>query len=64
MEIYDKPCCLATNIQDEKMCIRLAYDSFDFAGWQPHDISVKSRWIHHYFEHEHIEGEPVNFNLG
>ena len=64
MEIYDKLCCLATNIQDEKMRIRLAYDSFDFAGWQPHDISVKSRWIHHYFEHEHIEGEPVNFNLG
>jgi len=64
VQIYEKLCCMANMVQNEKMRIRMTYDSFDFAGWNAHDISVKSKWIHHYFEHEHIEGEDVNFNLG
>lgn len=64
MQIYEKLCCLADKSQNEKMRVRMAYDSLDFAGWNPHDISVKSKWIHEYFEREHKDGEDVNINLG
>ena len=64
MQIYEKLCCLVNKVQDEKMRIRMAHDSFEFAGWNPHDISVKSMIIHKYFEEKHVEGEDVNFNLG
>lgn len=64
MQIYEKLCCMADKAQNEAMRVRMAYDSLDFAGWNPHDISVKSKWIHQYFEAEHKDGEDVNINLG
>lgn len=64
MQIYDKLCCLASKTQNEKMRVKMAYDSLAFAGWNPHDISVKSKWIHDYFENKHKDGEDINFNLG
>lgn len=64
MQIYQKLCCMADEAQDEKMRIRMVHDNLDFGGWNGHDISVKSKWIHEYFEHQHKEGEPININLG
>lgn len=64
MQIYEKLCCMSDHIQNNVMRIRMIYDSFDFAGWNTHDISVKSKWIHSYFENEHKDGGEVNINLG
>jgi hypothetical protein len=63
MQIYNCLVGLCDEVQSEIMRATMARDSLDFAGWNPHDISVKSRWIHEYFEHEH-EGGDININLG
>lgn len=64
MSLYQCLCKLTKEVQDEAMRARMVYDSMDFAGWNPHDISVKSKWIHEYFEHDYKPGEDINFNIG
>lgn len=64
IQIYKELMCLEKEVQDEKMRARMAKDSLAFGGWNGHDISVKSKWIHEYFEHEHKDGEDININLG
>ena len=64
IQIYNELICLQKEVQDEKMRARMAHDSLEFAGWNPHDISVKSMLIHKYFEHEHKDGGEININLG
>lgn len=64
MQVYEKLCCLADKTQNGIMRVRMAYDSLDFSGWNPHDISVKSKWVHEYFEKEHTDGSEININLG
>jgi hypothetical protein len=64
MQIYKELACLAERVQNEIMRARMIKDSFSFGGWNPHDISVKSKWIHEYFEHHHEDGAGINVNLG
>jgi hypothetical protein len=64
IQIYNELICLQKEVQDEIMRARMARDSLDFGGWNPHDISVKSKWIHEYFEHTHQDGGEININLG
>ena len=39
------------------------YSSLDFAEWHGHDITVKSKWLHDYFEKEYASG-MIDFNIG
>ena len=64
IQIYQELICLEKEVQDEMMRARMAKESLAFAGWNPHDTSVKSKWIHEYFEHEHEPGGEININLG
>ena len=63
-EIYEKLMCLIKEVQGECTQIEMAEDSFIFGGYMPHDVSVKSKWMHEYMEHEHKDGDDINFNLG
>lgn len=64
MELYQCLCKMVKEVQDESMRARMVYDNLEFGGWMPHDISVKSKWLHEYFEHGYKQGEDINFNLG
>lgn len=64
IQIYKFLICLADEVQNERMRACMVKESFAFGGWSTHDISVKSKWIHEYFEKEHHDGEDINFNLG
>lgn len=64
IQIYQALMCLEREVQDERMRACMAKDSLAFGGWSGHDISVKSKWIHEYFEKEHHDGEDININLG
>lgn len=64
MELYQCLCGIVKEVQDEVMRARMVYDSFEFTSWQPHDISVKSKWIHEYMEHDYPRTGDLNFNIG
>lgn len=64
MELYEKVAKLTKSVQDEKFRVELVKNSFEFVGWNPHDISVKSKWLHDYFENEWKIGDEVDFNIG
>lgn len=64
IQTYKELMCLTDEVQDEKMRASMVKDSLAFGGWNGHDISVKSKWIHEYFEHQHKDGEDININLG
>ena len=64
IQVYQALMCLEKEVQDERMRAKMAKDSLMFGGWSGHDISVKSKWIHEYFEHTHKDGEDININLG
>lgn len=63
MELYKELCCLLDEVQNEAMRVRLAHSSLDLGGWNGHDISVKSKWIHEYFEKEYSGGK-IDLNIG
>lgn len=64
IQIYKELMCLEKEVQDERMRAKMAKDSLAFGGWSGHDISVKSKWIHEYFEKDHEDGGEININLG
>lgn len=64
IQLYKELMCLEKEVQDERMRAKMAKDSLSFGGWNPHDISVKSKWIHEYFENDHEDGGEININLG
>lgn len=64
MNMYHCLCKLQCEIQNEATRAEWAYDSLDFVGWNQHDISIKSKWLHDYFEFDYKCGEPIDFNIG
>lgn len=64
MELYQYLCKVVKEVQNECMRARMVFDSFEFTNWQPHDISVKSKWIHDYMEYEYPKSGDLNFNIG
>jgi len=62
--LYKELLCILTEVQDEQMRLEMCYNSLEFGGFHPHDVSVKSKWLHDYFEHEYKNGQPINFNIG
>ena len=63
IQIYKFLMCLAERVQNEIFRARLIKESFAFAGWNSHDISIKSMLIHEYFE-KHENAKELNVNLG
>lgn len=61
MELYKKLCCLVEEVQCEVMRTKMTYNSLELGGWNGHDISVKSKWLHEHFE-EHPDS--LDFNIG
>lgn len=64
VELYNKIIKMIKCVQNEKFRAKIVYKSLDFAGWSAHDISVKSKWLHKYFEHDYKRGHDIDFNIG
>ena len=64
IEIYEKLCKIQKMAQNEKMRVEWVLNNLMFAGMSGHDITVKSKWLHAYFEHEHKPGSKIDFNIG
>ena len=61
--IYRTLLDLKEEVQNEMFRLEHAFNSFQFAGWEGHDITVKSKWIHDYFEKDY-DGGCIDFNIG
>jgi len=63
IEIYQFLICLLDKVQKEIMRIDMICGSLEFAGWNTHDVSVKSKWLHEQEEKGEITHD-VNANIG
>lgn len=63
IEVYKCLCCIAEEVQNEAMRVAWVHESMAMTGWNPHDLSVKSKWLHDYFEC-HYDGGKIDFNIG
>jgi len=61
--IYKALLELKEEVQNEIFRAEHAFNSFTLANWEGHDITVKSKWIHDYFEKEY-DGGCIDFNIG
>ena len=64
IELYEYVCCVAREVQNERMRARMGYDRLELGGWNGHDIGVVNMVLHEYFEKHHKQGEMIDFNLG
>lgn len=64
VDIYEQMIKIFKQIQNEHFRVKLLWKSFEFGGWNSHDISYKSKIIHKYFEHHYKYGDEINFNIG
>lgn len=64
MDLYKKLTHILHNVQNEIFRLNIVKNSLEFAGWNPHDISVKSKWLHDYFENTWKLGCDIDFNIG
>jgi len=64
IEIYEKLCHIQKMAQNEAFRVDLVINNLAFAGFNGHDITVKSKWLHKYFEHCHKLGDVIDFNIG
>ena len=64
MQLYKKMLDILHNVQNSIFRANQVVKSFEFGGWNAHDISVKSKWLHHYFEENWKFGDVIDFNIG
>lgn len=63
IQLYEELCELKKEVQNEIFRLECVYNNLEFAGWMGHDISVKSKWLHDYFECDY-SGGLIDFNIG
>ena len=64
IELYRKLCDMLERVQGEIMRVNMIVDNLNFTGWNTHDVSVKSKWLHEQCEKGDIKGHNINANLG
>jgi hypothetical protein len=64
IEIYKKLCSMLCKVQGEIMRVEMILKSLEFAGWNTHDVSVKSKWLHEQAEKGEVSGHDINANIG
>lgn len=63
MQLYKKLCEIIDEVQNEKMRVKMILSNLNLTNWNGHDVSVKSKWLHDYFEKDY-DGKCIDFNIG